>query len=151
MDNKAENALSRIRTLLATESLCVLSTQKNGQPYASLVAFTVTHDLMRMIFLTPKTTRKYDNLTTSPRVAILVNNSRNQATDIYNAISLTAIGKAITVEGDKNKELLNLYLKRHPHLNDFAKAPTTALVSVAVDRYFMVSRFQNVVEIRMDP
>lgn len=149
MDNKAEHALNHIRTLLDTEFLCVLSTQKNGQPYASLVAFAVTRDLMQMIFLTPNTTRKYENLSASPRVAMLVNNSRNQVKDIYNAISLTAIGTAATVAGDGKQELLHLYLNRHPHLNDFAKAPTTALVSVSVDRYFLVSRFQNVVEIGM--
>lgn len=149
MDTKREQALGRIRTLFDTESLAVLATQKNGQPYASIVAFAVTSDLQQIIFLTPATTRKYEHLTAGPRVAMLINNSRNQAEDIYNAVSVTATGRAMTVEGDDRKRLLRLYLERHPHLAGFAAAPTTAMVSMAVNTYIMVSRFQNVVEIKV--
>lgn len=151
MEHDQTQALKPIQTLFDTESLAVLSTQKNGQPYASLVAVAVTDDLEHIIFLTPKTTRKYENLTASPRVAMLINNSQNQAKDIYNAISVTAIGRAAIVDGKDRTGLLNLYLNRHPHLKAFAKAPTTAMVSVSVTRYIMVSRFQNVVEIRVAP
>jgi len=149
MDPKQENVLSRIKNVFESERLSVLSTQKDGQPYASLVAFAVTRDLKQMLFLTPVTTRKFDNLTASPKVAMLVNNSRNQAEDITNAVSITATGRAVALRGDDKKQFLDIYLERHPHLKDFAKAPTTALVSVAIDMYIMVSRFQNVVEIRM--
>lgn len=151
MDHKDTKSMDRIRALFDTESLSILSTQKNGQPYASLVAFATTHDLGQIFFLTPNTTRKYDNLIASPRVAMLVNNSRNLAEDIYNAISVTAIGRAATCEGEQKERLLALYLKRHPHLKSFSCSPTTAMVSMTVRRYIMVSRFQNVVEIRMAP
>lgn len=149
MDIEREKALNRIRTLFDTESLSVLSTQKSGQPYASLVAFAATPDLGQIVFLTPSTTRKYDNLTASPRVALLINNSRNTAGDIYDAIAVTVTGTAVTAQDHDKERLLPLYLQRHPHLKDFAKAPTTALVCVTVDTYVMVSRFQDVIEIRM--
>lgn len=149
MEFSKDIALNKIRALFDTETLSVLSTQKNGQPYSSLVAFASTPDLKQIIFLTPGTTRKYDNLTVNPKVAMLINNSRNLAEDFYNAISVTATGTAATVEGDEKKKFLDIYLKRHPHLKDFAAAPTTAMVSMAVDRYIMVSRFQNVVEIKV--
>ena len=149
MDPKEENAFFRIKELFDSEKLAVLATQKNGQPYTSLVAFAATEDLKHMFFLTPVTTRKFDNLTASPKVAMLVNNSRNQTEDITNAVSITAIGRASAIEGNDKKYLMDLFLKRHPHLTDFAQDPSTALVSVAVETYIVVSRFQNVLEIRM--
>ena len=45
MERQQDQALKPIRTLFDTESLAILSTQKNGQPYASLVAVAVTPDL----------------------------------------------------------------------------------------------------------
>lgn len=151
METQKEKALSTIKALFDTERLSVLSTQRNGQPYASLVAFAVPPDLGRIIFLTPTTTRKYDNLTAAPRVAMLINNSRNQARDFYDAIAVTATGKAVIAQAHEKESLLALYLERHPHLKEFAAAPTTALVCMVVDTYIMVSRFQNVTEIRMRP
>lgn len=143
-------ALNTIRNLFDSQDLSVLSTQRNGQPYASLVAVTVTPDLKQIIFLTPETTRKYDNLVASPRVAMLINNSRNQAEDITQAISVTATGKAFPVTGEEKSQLLALYLSRHPHMKSFADDPTTAVVCMTVNAYIMVSQFQTVVEIKVE-
>jgi len=149
MDTDKKAVLKTIRTLFDSETLSVLSTQKDGQPYASIVAFAYTDDLSQILFLTPDTTRKYDNLNTDPRVALLINNSRNRAEDIFDAISVTAIGRALTLKGDEKNRKMELYLKRHPHMESFSCSPTTAMVAVAVDNYIMVSRFQHVEDIRM--
>ncbi len=146
---KEEQALKQIKVLFESQMLSILATQKNDQPYANLVAFAASADLKQIIFLTPNTTRKYDNLTSNPKVAILVNNSMNQAADIYSAISVTATGTAQAVEGNNKNRLLDLYLKRHPHLKAFSKESDTALICIMVDRYFMVNQFQNVVEIKV--
>ena len=137
--------------LLDSQDLAVLSTQKEGQPYASIVAVTVTPDLEKIIFLTPSTTRKYDNLVASPRVALLINNSQNQVRDITNATSVTATGTAFPITDEEKKEALTLYLNRHPHMKTFARSPTTAVVRVAVAKYIMVTHFQTVVEIKVGP
>ncbi|WP_300460073.1 pyridoxamine 5'-phosphate oxidase family protein [Desulfobacula sp.] len=149
MNNKEKQAFDQIKTLLDSQSLGVLSTQKNDQPYASLVAFAATANLEQILFLTPNTTRKYDNLTNNAKVALLINNSLNQAADIYTAVAVTATGIAATVDGLEKQTLLELYLKKHPHLQVFSTAPSTALIRVTVDRYFMVSRFQNVIEVQV--
>ncbi len=149
MDDHRKTSLEQIRALFDSQQLAVLSTLKNDQPYASLVAFAASDDLERILFLTPNTTRKYEHLTTSPKVAILVNNSQNQAADIYNAISVTGTGTAAVVEKSDPRNYLELFLKKHPHLKGFSSAPTTALVCVTMNRYFMVNQFQNVVELRM--
>ena len=151
MTDYRKNALEKVSALFDSQRLAVLSTQKNNQPYASLVAFSASDDLEQILFLTPSTTRKYENIVANPKVAILVNNSLNKADDIYNAISVTATGIASVVEKYDNRKYLDLYLKKHPHLKEFSSAPTTALVCVKVNRYFMVNQFQNVVEIKVVP
>jgi hypothetical protein len=62
MNGKGKHALNRIKNLFDSQSLAVLATQSNAQPYASLVAFAATEDLKQIIFLTPNTTRKYANI-----------------------------------------------------------------------------------------
>lgn len=149
MTDSRQQIREEIATLFNTQLVAVLSTQKNNQPYASLVAFAASPDLEHIYFLTPNTTRKYENLIANPQIAILVNNSRNQADDIYNAVSVTGTGVAADVEKDANREALDMYLAKHPHLKDFVKAPTTAFIRVTMNRYFMVNRFQHVVELRV--
>ena len=149
MDDNIEHSLEQITTLLDSQMLAVLSTQSRDQPYASLIAFSASDTLEHLFFLTPNTTRKYEHLITNPKVAILVNNSVNKADDIYNAVSVTGIGTAAVVETSDRTQLLNVYLKKHPHLKGFSKAPTTAFICVAMKRYFMVNQFQNVIEIQV--
>ena len=149
MDDNMKHSLEQITTLFDSQMLAVLSTQSRNQPYASLVAFAASDNLEHIFFLTPNTTRKYENLITNPKVAILVNNSVNQADDIYNAVSVTGIGTATLVEASDKIQLSKLYLKKHPHLKGFSKAPTTAFICVVMTRYFMVNQFQNVVEIKV--
>ena len=148
--NKVKNeTLDQIRGLFESQSLAVLATQKSDQPYASLVFFAATPDLKEIVFLTPDTTRKYDHLIHNPKVAVLINNTTNQAEDIDRATSVTATGIAATLEREKKNQYLDLYLNRHPHLKPFSDSPTTALVCITVDRYVLVNQFQNVVEIQV--
>ncbi|GAB6145328.1 pyridoxamine 5'-phosphate oxidase family protein [Desulfocicer niacini] len=149
MNTQDARTLDKIKSLFDGEALAVLATQKDQQPYASLLAFAADAPLDHLFFLTPTATRKYANLMANPRVALLVNNSRNQPSDIQDAVSVTATGTATEISGPEKNQHLALYLQRHPHLKGFATDPATAMFRVTVNRYFMVSRFQDVVEIRM--
>lgn len=137
--------------LFQSQHLATLATHHQGQPYASLVAFVVSDDLSQIFFATPKTTRKYANLVADGRVAMMVNSSMNQTSDFHRAISVTAVGKATDVTGKEKKRILKLYLAKHPHLEDFVRSPTCALVKVSVDSYYMVKNFQNVTELHLTP
>lgn len=150
MSNNQQQVLKNIAQLFESQSFAVLSTQKNDQPYSSLVAFATDSDLGYFYFLTPSTTRKYENLKANPKVCILVNDSRNRADDIYNAISVTGTGVAESIDKSIEQKALDLYLKKHPNLKEFSKAPTTAFIRISMKRYFMVNRFQNVVEVKVN-
>jgi len=139
-----------IKDLLASQQLAVLATQGGGQPYASLVAFAATGDLKHLVFATTRTTRKFANISEESRVALLVDNRANQDSDFHNAIAVTAMGIAREVNDRERGHFVKLYLTKHPHLQDFVMSPTCALLNVMVDRYYMVSRFQNVMEFHVD-
>ena len=141
----------RLGELFRSQNLAALSTHHAGQPYASLVAFYAADDLKHIYFVTPKTTRKYANLTADNRVAVMVNSSTNQTSDFHQAISVTAVGKAKEVAGADRKLILSQYLVKHPHLEDFVRSPTCALIEVAVNSYYMVKNFQNVTELHLQP
>ena len=136
----------RLNALFDSQKLASLSTQKEGQPYASLVAFCAARDLKRLFFVTPKTTRKFVNLSTDNRVAVMINNSTNSDSDFHEAMSVTAVGTAHEVTGSEKERVLSQYLAKHPYLEDFARAKTCALVGVGVENYFMVRNFQIVTE-----
>lgn len=149
MNDKKKQILNQIKKLFDSQRFAVLSTQKKDQPYASLVAIAATDDLCQIIFLTPETTRKYKNLTGNPKVAILINDSQNQADDIYKAVCVTATGTTEIIKNNRKDELLKLFTARHPHLKTFAADSKTALICMSVDTFILVSQFQDVVEIQV--
>ena len=151
MNHSQSRAMSRMAELFDSQRLAVLSTQKNNQPYASLVAFAVEADLHHCYLLTPATTRKYENIMANAQVSFLVHNSQNESRDLYGAISVTGVGRAKVLDKDADSQALSLFLEKHPELTDFARAPTTAFVGIAVNRYFLVSHFQEVTEVEVGP
>jgi general stress protein 26 len=144
-----ENLDNMLRNLLSTQRLGVLATHNKNQPYTSLVGFAATNDLKNIIFATPKTTRKYANILADKKVSILINNSSNKSSDFRKAMAATAIGKIRNLRKSYNSKFLKLYLTRHPHLKEFIASPTTAFLAIEVERYYVVQRFQHVMELHL--
>jgi nitroimidazol reductase NimA-like FMN-containing flavoprotein (pyridoxamine 5'-phosphate oxidase superfamily) len=140
-----------LRSLFGAQRLAVLSTHSPEQPHASLVAFVASDDLRYLYFATPKTTRKFHHLGSDPRVAMLVDSRSNQETDVHSAIAVTATGRAVEISGNEREIGVRLYLSKHPYLQDFVRAPSCALIRVEVDTYYLVSRFQHVMELHILP
>lgn len=134
----------RLESLLREQRLAVLSTQKGVQPYSSLVAFAATDDLKHLLFATHRGTRKYANLLENGHVAMLVDNRSNEESDFQNAIAATATGMAQELRGPEKEALLERYLDKHPYLGDFVSSAPCAFFKVAVDIYYVVTRFQEV-------
>ena len=140
-----------VQGLLNSQRLAVLSTLMSGRPYSNLIAFAVTDDLRDIFFATTRATRKFANLTAEPRVSLLVDNRRNQETDFGEASAVTVLGTAEEVLDPERDKYLRLYLKKHPYLEDFITAPTCALIRVKVEKYIMVTQFQEVREVYPTP
>lgn len=144
-----EELTRRLRELFQSQKLAVLSTHGEGKPYASLVGFAATEDLEGLLFATARGTRKYANLMSESHAAMLVDNRSNQDSDFHDAIAVTATGQTEEVTEADRDALLEVYLDKHPNLAEFASAPTCALLRLAVDTYYVVERFQHVVEVHV--
>ncbi|WP_022668956.1 pyridoxamine 5'-phosphate oxidase family protein [Desulfospira joergensenii] len=142
-----QESLQTLGELFASQTLAVLSTQKDGHPYASLVAFSFSQDLKQIYFLTQADTRKFNNLTACDRVALLVSSACNRSDDFSRALAVTALGRALPLE-DKTPHIQD-FMGRHPQLKEFAGFHHTVMVEVRVETYLLVSRFENVVEIKI--
>ena len=144
---KDADPLELLRQLFALQRSAALATTEAGRPYLSLMAFVASEDLQYMVIATYRNTRKYRNMQTDPRVALLVDNRANLPSDPQQAIAVTALGQAEEVGAAEKRRFLTLYLTRHPDLETFATSPDCALIKVKVDRYYVVSNFQEVREV----
>ena len=138
-----------LKDLFSSQPLAVLATQSNGQPYGNLVAFVATEDLRSLLFATARGTRKFANIKADPRVAMVMDSRTNQRVDFQKAVAVTATGAVEEVGDIERDPLLKLYLSKHPHLKKFVTSPTCALLRVEVDTYYVVRRFQKVVNLHM--
>ena len=147
--NDAGKIRSALENLFKSQNLAVLATHNHGQPYTSLVAFAGSEDLKALYFVTGQATRKYENLMGDPRAAMMIDNRSNAPADIADAMAATATGSVDIISENERIKRLSIYLQKHPHLAEFAKSPSTRLIRLNVFCYYVVNRFQNVVELHM--
>lgn len=140
----------KITNLLDSQLLAVLSSSGANGPYASLVAYHHASDLRCIYFATPRATRKYANIMHDSRVAFLIDSRSNQQTDFHRADAVTVIGRAEEFAEQEKQAAAASYLERHPYLEEFIAAPTTAFFAVQTSNFIYVSHFQEVFELRVD-
>jgi len=140
-----------IAGLLLSQKLAVLATQSSkGSAYASLIAFAATDDLQKIVFATPKATRKFANIKHNPKVSLLIDDRSNNEKDFHDAQAVTVMGTVDGIEPDASQnELATLYLSKHPYLEEFLRSPSTAFISISVRSFYLVSRFQEVMELHI--
>jgi len=138
-----------LRELFAAQRLAVLSTQQDGRPYGSLVGFDAADDLRSVVFATTRATRKFANLMADPWVALVIDSRDNRESDFHAAVAVTATGASREALGAERDAAAAHYLRKHPALKSFVDSPTCAMVVVDVDTYYLVRRFQDVVELHM--
>ena len=139
-----EQLASQLRDLFQQQLHMVLATHDGTAPYTSLMAFAATPDLDRLIVVTSRATHKYSNMTTNNQVSALIDNRTNRSADFQSALAVTALGQASELQGKERDGLLTLFLQRHPELEPFCLAPSTALMALMVRRYILVGRFDEV-------
>jgi heme iron utilization protein len=142
MENNSD--LSKlIKRYFDEQRFAVLGTQSEGQPYTNLVAFAEFANLRSLLFVTSRDTRKYANTLLSKKVALLVDSRKNEASDLLNAVAITALGTVEEVDADNKENLSRIYLAKHPQLKEFLHKPLTALMQVTITEY-IVATFEGV-------
>jgi len=140
----------RILTLFDSQFFAVLATgTQDNCPYTNLVAFFADPDLNSMTFITPRATRKFENISKNPSVSLFIDNRNNESRDLADATGVTVTGHAYEATGTERERMLNAYIARHPRMESFARSPGSAVMCVRVERYDVVYRFQNVVTLQV--
>jgi heme iron utilization protein len=135
----------RLKTLNAEEYFAVLATDDGHRPYNSLVAYALTPDTKKIIFATPKKTRKYTNIISSANVALLIDNRSKRKKNLMETEAITIIGTARPVRKGKTwNEFAKTFLMKHSDLEEFINFPATALMVIDISQCIHVSRFQTV-------
>jgi heme iron utilization protein len=138
MENNSE--LSQlIKRYFNEQCFAVLATQSEGQPYTNLVAFAEFADLRSLLFVTSRDTRKYANTLASKKVALLVDNRKNQVSDFQDAVAITALGTVEEVDAGNKDNLSGIYLAKHPQLKEFLHKPLNALMVVTITEYIFAT------------
>ena len=142
-----DDSRNMLRDLLESQRFAVVASLNENQPYCSLVAFVSSDDFRELFFVTPRYTRKYSNLKKKSRAAMLIDNRSNKPSDIIKAVATTAIGKIRELKGSARNSYIKKYLIKHPHMKEFASSPSCSMLVMKVERYNLVSKFQNVLEL----
>ena len=139
--SEIQNTILRV---LELNRLAVLATQRNGQPHASIIAFTPLEGLRFLAFATYRDTLKYESIREDRRVAILIEDREGDTTRPDRGIVLTAVGEAIKTPEEDRQAYIATHLARHPDLERFLSSPNCEFVRVAVHAYQVVSDIDNV-------
>lgn len=141
--------INRLKELFNTQKLATLATQEAGHPYLSLMAFACSQDLKFLIMATKRGTRKYSNLVKNPGVSFMIDNRFIHGDIFQDTLSVTGIGRAEEVRDAEKIALTSFFLNRQPELVPFVESPDCALIKITVDHYYVISRFQEVEELKM--
>ncbi len=137
-----------IHELMTSQPYAVLCTQGDGQPYGSVIAFTVNPQLNAAVFATPIDTHKYRLLCACEQVALVVDNRADAQPDDNSCIdALTATGRAVQLCQVDEIELWQRALcKKHPLMQEFICATGNAFFRIDIQRYIHVTRLNEVSE-----
>ncbi|MBN1246342.1 MAG: pyridoxamine 5'-phosphate oxidase family protein [Anaerolineae bacterium] len=133
-----------IRSLVQQQPFAVLCTQGSGQPYGSVVAYTMNDALDTAVFATGRATRKYNLLTECDRVALVVDTRSAHPGELMSVEAITATGRARELQEAERPPWAAALVTRHPQLKTFVDSPSTAIFTIEISRYLYVTRFQEV-------
>jgi uncharacterized protein YhbP (UPF0306 family) len=122
-DRSSRSARESARRLLATTDTCTLATASpDGVPEAATVRFVADDDLT--LYLTSgRDYRKYDNLTTNPAVAVVVDGESH---------NLQLEGEVREVRGNEVDYVVSKYVDKYGH-SEYLTADGSVFFEITVD------------------
>lgn len=144
MTQEPSDIQDTILRVLERNRFAVLATQRDGQPHASLMAFTPLEGLRFLAFATYRETLKYESIRHDPRVAILVEDRESDPRSSGQRLVLTALGEAIETPEEERHAYIAKHLTRHPGLQNFLSSSECEFIRVAVHAYQVVGGIDDV-------
>jgi heme iron utilization protein len=148
--NEPSARAALVKHLFERQRLGALATRSDTFPYCNLIAFTPVHDIKSLIFVTPRATSKYRNLSQNKNVALLVDNRCEVGADCTTGIAVTSLGHAVEIDAGQTDYYRQLHSKRHEHLVDFINLPDIVFFEIHVQKYIIVQGVDTVSVLSME-
>lgn len=145
----SEELRKMVADLLSAQLFAVLSTRGEKDLHSVLVAFAASEDMRQIVFVTPRQTRKFENILKHNSVSLFVDNRTNDITDLQRLLGVEARGTVNEVEGEQRTEYQHMFVTKFPQLSWFVESPGSAVMKLEVQRYDVVYHFQNVTVLEM--
>jgi len=137
--------LEKVKKLVESQPLAVLSTSRENYPHTTLVAQRTNIQERKTIFVTTTSSRKAENIKENPQVSLFIDNRQNTYKDFRDTIGVTIKGKAT-----QTPEYTDYFLEKHPNLIDFVHSPSTGIFCIEIERIEVVTEFQKVYELNLN-
>lgn len=141
-----EEELKRgIRQRLDSQSFAILSTRnENNPPHSAIVCFVHADDLSTLIFVTPRSSRKFANLISHPQVTLFIDDRTPFLSDLNDIWGIEAKGHFKIPEDREKPGYMDQFLRKYPDLSNFADSSSSAWCLIEVESYDVVRSFQDV-------
>lgn len=140
----------QILKILKNQRFGIFTSVRGNIPHPTLVAFINSEDLSKIFFATTKKSRKFRNLIENPNVVLFWNTQTNKPDDVRSSVTLTGIGHASPLnDSAEQRRVKKIYITKHPYMQDFVNEEETALISVQIEKYELLSDFEKVKKYRI--
>lgn len=141
------HAFRELQQLCAGQKSLVLATSDQDRPHCSLMRFALGPDSRSFVLITPKDTRKYENIRRNTQVSTLVTETTPDESREAYGLAATVNGSIEIARGPKRLELVDLFTTRHPELQDFAESPESAVLHLQWREVVLVRGIHSVIRL----
>ena len=133
--------LERMKTLVKEKDICVLATVSAEKPHCSLMSYVADNECSEIYMVTPRQSRKYENLMKNPHVSLLIDTREEHLG------SRRPEAKALSVSGtfqklddeSKKTHVRSKLLERNPHIKELLDHPDAEIFCVRVSSFLFLN------------
>lgn len=131
--------LDKVKTILRENTLCVLCTEADGNPYCSLMTYLLNDDFSVLYLVSTRESRKYQNLLANPRVSVLVDTRQHQGSSAAaNIVSVTFEGLFQSL-ADFEIQSIKINLSReHGELAEILNNPDFVVFAIKLQSFLLL-------------
>ena len=129
--------INRIKSLINRKTSCVLATTDGNTPHCSLMAYIAAKDGDRLYLVTPRNTKKYQNIRRHPGVSLLIDTRGEQSRSLTEA--LTVAGTCHVLEDvEEISKVKEAFKHQHPHLETLIGRGSIAFLYVVFETFLFL-------------
>jgi len=140
-------ALRELEQLCSTLRTLVLATSLGDQPHCSLMSFAFGEDKRSFVLVTPKGTRKYENIQGNGRASTLLTEAGGSEPQEAGGLTATINGHIAVLRQEERLRAVDGFVRKYPRLREFAESPDSAVLRLAWEEAVLVRGIHSVIRL----